>query len=225
MKSILIVEDDVLSAIYLKELLEEANYNIIGVVSKGEDAIKNAEILSPNLILMDVLLKDHISGCEAALKISKNNPNISIIFLTAHADKEMLEYAKRSNACAYLMKPYHDDEILATVYLTLHRNKYQNFENHLGRIKLKNGYSFDMQTLILGKADKHIPLTTSKSKLVEILVQNVDNVVSYNQLSNFIWGEPREPSTLRSLIYRTKQTIGEELITNVNGVGYSINSK
>ena len=224
-KKILIVEDDILSATYLRQLLEEAGYTIVGVVTRGEDAIRGAEILEPDLILMDVLLKDHLSGCEAALEISQKKPDVDIIFLTAHIDKEMLEYAKNSNACAYLMKPYRDDEILAMVYLTLCKDKYQNPLNHSDVIKLKNGYCFNMQTLTLNKADKHIPLTPGKSKLIEILVKNLDTIVPHNQISNFIWGEPREASTLRSLVYRTKQAIGEDLINNVNGVGYSINSK
>ena len=224
-KKILIVEDDVLSANYLRELLEEADYEIVGIVTKGENAIKEAELLSPNLILMDILLKDHVSGCEAALEISQKNPDIDIIFLTAHVNEEMLQFAKKSNACAYLMKPYRDDEILATIYLTLFRDKYQNTLNCSNVVKLKNDYCFDMQTLRLSRVEKHIPLTPSKSKLIEILVQNIDTVVSHEQISNFIWGEPRESSTLRSLVYRIKQTIGEDLVNNIHGVGYSINSK
>ncbi len=224
-KKILIVEDDILAATYLCELLEENGYEIVDVVTTGADAIKKAKALSPDLILMDILLKDQVSGCDAAFQISQNNPNIIIIFLTAHADKEMIEYAKKSKASAYLMKPYRDEEILATMSVILFKKQDQYLKKNSYIVKLKNGYSFNLQTLSLSKAKKHIPLTPVKNRLIEILAKNTDIVVPHSQICNFIWGERREPATLRSLVYRTKQVIGEDLINNISGVGYSINSK
>jgi DNA-binding response OmpR family regulator len=221
-KKILIVEDDILASTYLKELLE-TEYTIVS--RTGKDAIQKTEDLKPDLILMDVLLQDNISGSEAALEISKKNEQIIIIFLTAHTDKEMLEYAQKSHACAYLTKPYRDDEILATIQVVLWNKSYHHTKDYQGTIKLKNDFSFDLKTHTLYKNKKEIPLTPSKNRLIEILSRNIDTAVSYEQIGNFIWGEPREPSTLRSLVYRTKQAIKDDLITNLNGIGYTIKSK
>jgi DNA-binding response OmpR family regulator len=137
----------------------------------------------------------------------------------------MIEYAKKSKASAYLMKPYRDKEILATISVTLWKEQNYYSKKNANIVKIKNNYTFNLQTLTLSKAKKHIPLTPVKNKLIEILAKNIDIVVPHTQICNFIWGEPRELATLRSLVYRTKQAIGEDLIRNVNGVGYSLKSK
>jgi DNA-binding response OmpR family regulator len=220
--SILIVEDDIVSSTYLRGLLEDRGYNIIGVVNNGTDAISIADTHKPDLILVDILLKDNMRGTDAAIKIHQNNPYTAIIFLTAHAKKDMIEQAKKSNACAYILKPYTDKSLLATIALSLARR-----DKHIGSntITLKNNFYFNRDTHTLYKDNKQIPLTVTKLRLVELLATHVDVILSNEHICNYIWEEPREVSTLRSLVYRIKQTINEDLITNINGVGYTINSK
>ncbi len=223
--TILIAEDEITSAQYLKELLEDEGYKISAIVSRGLDAIIMAQEKKPDLILMDVILKDNISGCEAAIKINQENPDIAIIFLTAHCQKEMVDFAKVSNAHAYLMKPYRDEEILTNISIVLSKVKKQSLIKQVSLIKLKNNFYYDIQTSTLSKAGNQIHLTPVKSKLVEILVKHLNKSLSHAFICQYVWGEYRDTSTLRSLVYRTKQSTKEELISNINGVGYSITSK
>jgi DNA-binding response OmpR family regulator len=137
----------------------------------------------------------------------------------------MVELAKKSNACAYLLKPCMDEELLATISLSLSRKDKEKKSRDRHIIQLKNNFHFDTQTSILYKNGIQIPLTHTKTKLIEILAIHVDTILSHEHICNYIWKEPREISTLRSLIYRTKKAIKEDLITNINGVGYSINGK
>lgn len=114
---IVIVEDDVIPANYLKKILELEGHEVIAMIASGVEAIEVAKREKPDLIFMDVMLKDHISGAEAATKIHYAYPEILIVFLTAYSDKEMIDYAVESEAFAYLLKPYRDQEILATLKL------------------------------------------------------------------------------------------------------------
>jgi len=59
-------------------------------------------------------------------------------------------------------------------------------------------------------------------KLIEILAKNKNLSVSNEQISNFIWGEEKNDRTLRSLIYQVRQLIDNDLIQNINGLGYKI---
>lgn len=224
-QNILIVEDDNISAAYLQAILEKNGYIVVGIVDKGADAIQQARDKKPDLVLMDILLKDNIRGCDAALQINQNNPNIAIVFLTAYAEDAMIELALQSNARAYLMKPYNEREILATIRVILSLKQKENLSSSSNIIKLKNDFSFDLETLMLEKSGKQIPLTPNKNRLIEVLVRHINTTISHKQLCLFIWGEFRETGTLRTLVYRTKQEVGEDLITNLNGVGYSITSK
>jgi DNA-binding response OmpR family regulator len=220
-KTIFIVEDDLLSAEYLKEILIKENYNVLEIVDTGEKAIQTCKTIQPDILLMDIMLKGQMSGSEAAVEIKHRHPNCKIIFLTAFAEPEMIDYAARSKACAYLMKPYREKEILATIQVVLSQNKI-SIETDL--IKLKNNFIFDRKQRRLYKNNKEIPLSSKKLKLVELLANNKNHTVSNEQICLYVWNEIKSNSTLRSLIYRFRSIINDDIITNVNGVGYSISA-
>jgi len=224
-KTVFIVEDDLLSAEYLKEILIAKNYDVVGIVDTAEEAIQKCKTLQPDVILMDIMLKGQLSGTEAAIEIRQMQANVKIIFLTAFAETEMIDYAARSKACAYLMKPYRDKEILATIQVSLMQESHQkeSVENNL--ITLKNNFIFDSNLRRLYKGSQEIPLSAKKLKLVELLAKNKNHFISNEQICLYVWNELKSNSTLRSLIHRFRSLINDDIITNVNGVGYSISTQ
>ena len=223
--SILIVEDDLLSANYLKALLEKAHYEVSAIVNTAEAAIEHCKICKPDVILMDIMLKGVLSGSEAAIEIKHEHPEIKIIFLTAYAEPEMIDYAARSKACAYLMKPYREQEILATIQVSLTQEKHLTQEEENPHIQLKHNFVFNSKERRLYKHDKEIPLSSKKLRLVELLAKNRDHFISNEQICIYVWNEMKSNSTLRSLIHRFRSLINDDIITNVNGVGYSIHTR
>jgi DNA-binding response OmpR family regulator len=217
---IFIVEDDLISATYLKEMLESEGFEVVGNVDTGEKAVEAMRRCSADVVLMDIVLKGAMSGSEAALRIKRDHPECRIIFLTAYADDEMIDYAVDARAFAYLMKPYREKEIVATIRTALAQPADRE-EGH-ERIPLKDGFLFDRARRTLEKDGLPVPLTPRKLALVELLALHRGSVVSNEQLALYIWNEPKENSTLRSLITRFHATIGRDLITNVSGIGYTI---
>ena len=220
-EKILIVEDERLFAEYLKDILESEGYEVVDIIDNGTQAITTALQERPNLILMDNILKDHISGCEAAVEIHRREPKIEIIFLTAYADDEMIEYAMEANAAAYLMKPFIEEEILATIKL-LFAHQQPKIPLESENVKLCDGYVFNKKRHQLLKNQQEIHLGKKVRKLLEILVENKDHSVSNEQLCSYIWGEQKNDKTLRSLIYRMRHLVDCNLIENINGLGYKI---
>ncbi len=220
-KKILIVEDDLISAEYLKELLISEGYNVAEVVDTGQAAIKLAKTLKPDLILIDIMLRDSMSGAEAAVQIHQNNPKIKTIFLTAYSENEMIDFAIDAEATAYLLKPYRNNEILATIKLLFAHSQEPKAKN-LENVILKDGYRFNLKLHRLFKEDKEIFLTKKTLKLIEILVKNKNVSVSNEQICTYIWGEQKNGKTLRSLIHRIRSTINSDFIQNINGLGYKI---
>lgn len=219
---ILIVEDDFISAEYLKEILEGAGYNVVDTVDTGYKAIREAKLLKPDIVLMDIMLKDKISGCEAALQIKQNHDPCKIIFITAYADDEMIEYATDAEAYGYLMKPYREKEILATIKVALSHDKHQKTQHGTSFVVLQKGCVYDINQSRFYKNDKEVPLAHKKLKLLQILIEHKNSRVSNEDICQHVWGEHKNDSTLRSLIHRIKTAIGEDIITNLNGQGYMI---
>ncbi len=222
-KRLLIVEDDILLAQILTEILLEAGYDVLDTVDTGKGAISRARELKPDLIFMDIMLKDQISGCEAAMIIRQNQKKCKIIFLTAFAEQEMIGYAQECKAGAYLLKPYREQEILATLALVLSQENPIS-EPELEKVNLEYGFSFHFNQCILYREGIEVPLNEKKCKLIELLAKNANNHVSIDHISSYVWGESRSINTVRSLIHRIKEIIGHDLIHNTNGVGYTIYS-
>ena len=103
-KSILIVEDEVLLAEWLKIQLVDEGFNVCGNFTTGEEAVAFVQETKPDVILMDINLVGEIDGIEAAQLITETS-NIPIIFMTGYEEPEIVERAQKVNPVAYLIKP------------------------------------------------------------------------------------------------------------------------
>ena len=119
---ILIVEDEAITAKDIEEQLNKLGYNVAGKVSSGKDAIKKAEQTLPDLILMDIGLDGDMDGIEAAKQI-KTNFDIPVVYLTAYGDDETLKRARISEPFGYVIKPFEERDLAATIEIALYRNK------------------------------------------------------------------------------------------------------
>lgn len=118
-KRILIVEDESIIALELKNLLEGLGYRVVDLVMSGERALERARELSPDLVLMDVVLKGKLDGIETARQI----PDIPVIFLTAHTDDQTLQRAKVSGSFGYLVKPFQVRDLRITIEMGLYKHQ------------------------------------------------------------------------------------------------------
>jgi len=222
---VLIVEDELIPAHYLKKVLLENGYEVLDIVMRGAEAIQVAKTQKPDVILMDVMLKDNVSGCEAALEISQHDPDIRIIFLTAYSDKEMIDFAVESKAFAYLLKPYRDKEILATLELAKVKQtitETQEVHKNTTHIALADGYSFNIDSNTLFKGKEEMPCGPQALKLITLLCEHKDSTVKIETLLTELWDENTSQQTLRSLIHRIRENTSNNLILNVNKFGYKI---
>lgn len=111
---ILIVEDEALIAEEIRERLVQLGSEIVDVVDTGADAVRQAQLKNPDLILMDVRLKGQMTGIEAASIISENR-TVAIVFLTAHSDWETVQQAKLTDPLGYLIKPFNEADLVSTI--------------------------------------------------------------------------------------------------------------
>ncbi len=119
---ILIVENERIVAEDIKRTLQNLGYTVCPIVTSGDEAVKKAEQESPDLILMDIVLQDEMSGIEAAEQI-RTRFNIPIIYLTAYADAKTLERAKITEPFGYIIKPFDERQMHSTIEMALYKNK------------------------------------------------------------------------------------------------------
>ena len=120
--SILIVEDEAIVAQDLYEFLRELHYDVIGIASGGQEALRMAQERRPNLIVMDVRLHGEMDGIQTAAAILEHL-NIPIIFLTGQTDAETLSRAVMAGPMAYLVKPFKDAELRGAIELAIVKHR------------------------------------------------------------------------------------------------------
>lgn len=218
MYKILIVEDEAIAAEYLKMILEKRGWEVVDIVDNGEDAMTTIQQSNPQLVLMDIMIKGSKSGCEVAMDIRKIS-NCSIVFTTAYADEEMINYAMDANADGYIIKPYNEKEIIATISLLSAK---QNHHNHLKISKIKGGFYFNHETNLLYKNLEVIQLGPKALKLLQMLCNNKGSCVNYEKLYTHIWTDEINLKKLQMVICRIRDICESDFIENINGVGYQI---
>jgi CheY-like chemotaxis protein len=119
-EEILIVEDDILAATIIKKILTQKDYKVVKIVSNSKEALEYVDLSQPDLILMDIFLKDEVDGIETAQKI-RNKYDIPIIYLTSDSSDETIQRAKITEPFGYLLKPIDDKTLLTNVSLTLQK--------------------------------------------------------------------------------------------------------
>ncbi|GEM_PF-2148144 len=129
MTRIMIVEDETIIANDIKTRLQQMNYTITSIVHTGKQAVKKANEDRPDLILMDIQLKDRMDGIEAAKHI-RSSLDIPIIFLTAHDDHQNLERAKTAIPYGYVLKPFKNKDLKNTIEMALYTAKVNAKRKH-----------------------------------------------------------------------------------------------
>ena len=107
---ILVVEDEGIVSIDLRQILDRLGYQVTATAFTGEEAVRIAQDSTPDLVLMDIGLKGEIDGIEAAQIISRDH-NIPVIFLTGYADDKTMERANALDPSGYILKPVDECEL------------------------------------------------------------------------------------------------------------------
>lgn len=132
---ILIVEDEMLIAANIAIQLENIGYEVVGIIPRGEEAIKVVQNERPDLVLMDINLKGELDGIETALKMQQER-HIPIIYLTANTDDAHFNRAKATNPYAFISKPFKKLDLqraieLASIRILEENNNFNSEQNTL----------------------------------------------------------------------------------------------
>ncbi len=119
--NVLIVEDEIIVAKNIETMLKGLDYDVVGICTSGEKAIKSVAETKPDLVLMDIVLGGDIDGIQAAEKILEEF-TIPIIFATCYSDDDTLKRAKETAPYGYIIKPFQKKELLVAIEIALERH-------------------------------------------------------------------------------------------------------
>lgn len=134
---ILIAEDEVLTRMDLRGLLEDAGFEVVGEAKDGLDAVQYAEELRPDLVLMDIRMP-HIDGLAASKMILSRGFSPCIVLLTAYSDADYIKSAVRTGVYGYLVKPVDAKTLVSTLQVAYQKSlEHQSLRSELDKSKQK----------------------------------------------------------------------------------------
>jgi len=195
-KNILVVEDESIVAKSIQEKLNNLGYSVPAVVSSGAGAIKEAEKIHPDLILMDIKLEGDIDGIEAAKQIRRLY-DIPIVYLTAYADEEILQRAKITEPYGYILKPFEERELLGNIEIALYKHKMEK--------KLKENKN-QLNNII-----------NSTSELIIVFDKN-NRISNWNKAAEYITGFRRKEVVNKHITKLNVFDNPKRLLDNINSI-------
>jgi PAS domain S-box-containing protein len=119
--NVMVVEDEGLIALSIQRTLRKLGYEVPAVTASGEEAVRQALALRPDLVLMDIMLEGDMDGIAAAAQIQQCL-DVPVVYLTAYSDDHTLARAKVTGPFAYLIKPFEEADLRSTLEMTLYRH-------------------------------------------------------------------------------------------------------
>jgi signal transduction histidine kinase len=119
---VIVVEDERIVALHLKQQLLKLGYDVVGVAASGEHALRLVSELRPDVVLMDIHIEGPMDGIETAERIPADLL-VPVIYLTAFSDEVTLARARGTRPYGYLLKPFSPRELHATVQMVLERRR------------------------------------------------------------------------------------------------------
>jgi diguanylate cyclase (GGDEF)-like protein/PAS domain S-box-containing protein len=117
---IMVVEDESIVALHLRQQLMKLGYQVVDTVASGKQALERMNELRPDVVLMDIHIVGELDGIETAARIP-GELQIPVIYLTAYSEEATLARARATKPYGYLVKPFAERELHATIQMTLER--------------------------------------------------------------------------------------------------------
>ena len=243
--SLLIVEDDEITALNLKISLEKQGYEVIGTCDNAEDAKIEIEEKKPNIVIVDISLRESNDGIELAQNI-RDDYNIPFIFLTSYSDDDIISQAKKTEPYGYIVKPFDPSSLHATIQMALFKYEVENErKNNIDTLKtdklnlekllyakrlsdepiVKFGedYHLDINASETFFQGKKIRLTKKENAFLRLLVAQLGLVVTFKQAMDYVWEDNgATENSVRTLVWRLRNKLETDIIKNASGIGYYI---
>lgn len=176
--SVLIVDDHPMFRDGLKQALElEEDIVVVGYSDEGEDAIRKARLLRPDVILLDINLPG-MNGFQVARQIKSERPDMAVVVLTAYHDIQQVVHAMRAGASAYCSKEVTPDELVEIVRETV-RGYYVVGGERLDQRALESWIQASIEAMsgpyVIDAEEHFVPLSPREMEILQFVTHGLSN--------------------------------------------------
>ena len=182
----------------------------------GFDGLEVYEKIKPDIIITDIKMPK-LNGIEMVKKIRENDKTTKIIIATAFLETSYLLQAIELGLVKYLIKPITADKILPVL-----KECILDFKKSSSIIKINDDFTYDIFNKTLFKHKTQVQLAKKELLTLDLLVNNNNRAVAYDEFSNYVWGALMSEDALRAVIKELRKKISKKCIKNVSGIGYQI---
>lgn len=218
---LLLLEDDTVLRESIEEFLVGQNYHV-ECFENSDDAFNSIFSVDYDLLLLDVNVPGFFDGFSLRKALSDEKKEIPTIFVTSLSSADALIQGYAHGCCDYIKKPFDLMELLLRVRHALKANCFLTSDEF---INLCNDYRYNVTTHELTCNTKHIALTKTEVEILEHLILHRNSIVTLEVLYEKIWGNNVDGANARVQINNLRRKLPKNLIKNIYGIGYRLDSK
>ncbi|AGZ81273.2 response regulator transcription factor [Campylobacter fetus] len=214
--TVLFVEDEDKIRTSMGSAMEGIFAKVI-LAGNGDEGLKKFKKFNPDVIVTDISMPimDGLDMSKEIRDISKDTP---IVILSAFSEKEKLLKAIEIGIDKYIIKPIDMEELFEAISVLA-----QDKISTTNIVEIGGGYSFNKTKRVLVKNQEEIALTKKELAFISILVKRLGTLVLHEEIKNSVWvGEKVSDAAIRTFIKRIRDKVGANLIKNIPGLGYKI---
>ena len=223
---ILVVDDEAQIQRFLKIALEGSGYEVLQA-ENGKQALENASLQTPDLMLLDLGLPD-IGGLEVLRRL-REWTRIPVIILSVHEQERDKVGALDHGADDYLTKPFGVQELLARIRVALRHSAERNGQTEAATLFQLGDVRVDLPSRQVWKHEQTVKLTKTEFKLLALLIQHAGKVLTHRQILREIWGAEYTGETHYLQVYISQlrrkleaDPAQPQMILTESGVGYRL---
>ena len=215
LNKILLVEDDILFAQTLEDLLEESGFDVVHV-SNGEEAIDATYTQKFSLYLLDINMP-LLNGLELLGMLREAEDTTPAIFITSHASKQKLKEGFALGGDDYITKPFDSDELVLRIEAVLNR-VYPSKDLSV------SSFEIDEKSMQIFYRQKLLKLSKNEYRLLREFLYNIDKPITKEQMYEAVWENQEQGSdgAIRVYVNRLKHLLPEVVFENIRGIGYKL---
>lgn len=187
----------------------------VRTVADGEEAYDNFIKYSSDIIILDLQMPK-LNGLEVAEKIRVINSTVPIFIVTNYQDFESARQGYKYELVDFLIKPISFETLLST----LEKCEFLLSKINNGIIEIEKNIFYDKSQKILMNDNIINTLTSSEILVFEFMLKNKGRIIETAEFENLLFNENQNSSSIRNIIYKLRQKIPNDFITNISKVGY-----
>ena len=216
---ILVLEDEIVTYMYISQKLKEFGYENIYIARNSTDALEIASKNKIDLMFSDINIEGDVDGIDTAYTIQKLYKT-PVIFITAYNDKELLKRVSKIDTLGFLLKPFRPDELETLINLAIEKFQLESKECDM----VYKDYIFNKNSCTLCKNDEKIELSKKEQLFINLLFSNTNNIISYEVLDQTIWFDKYvSDNARRTFLHRFKNKFEGFEINIEKNVGIAFN--